>query len=175
MGPMRFTAQEEYGLRCLMQVARAPEGSLTLPEVAEREALSLPYVAKIMRQLRSIGLVTATRGQKGGYRLALPPEQIRIGRVLAALGGRLYSNDFCGRYTGNEATCVHHVDCSLRSLWSTLDAVIERALNGLTLRDLLCNEQAMAGWMQGQVVPGIGLPMMQGTGMEAASEKAARA
>src|SRR5947207_975628 len=89
MGPMRFTAQEEYGLRCLMQVARAPEGSLTIPEVADREALSLPYVAKIMRHLRSLGLVTATRGQKGGYVTGI--EQETVPRGLNEETGRLIS------------------------------------------------------------------------------------
>jgi len=36
---MRLTAQEEYGLRCLLQVARQAEGATTTPEIAEREGL----------------------------------------------------------------------------------------------------------------------------------------
>src|SRR5262245_56680853 len=146
---MRFTAQEEYGLRCLLQIARAPGGALTIPEVAEREALTPAYVAKLMRVLREAGLVEATRGQKGGYRLARPPEQILIGKALAALGGRLYSRDFCERYTGTQHLCVHSVDCSIRSLWTALDAVIERALSGMTLKDMLCSEPAMETWVEG--------------------------
>ncbi len=140
---MRFTAQEEYGLRCLLQIARAPGGALTIPEIAEAEALTTAHVAKILRAMREAGLVTATRGQKGGYQLARPPEQIPLGAALAALGGRLYSDDFCGRYTGTESVCVHNVDCSIRSLWSALDAVVQRALLGITLKDLICGELAM--------------------------------
>src|SRR4051794_31731830 len=45
---MKITAQEEYGLRCLLRLARAVDGSLTLQEIADAEGLSLPHVAKLM-------------------------------------------------------------------------------------------------------------------------------
>ena len=50
---MKFTAQEEYGLRCLLQIGREGlGGSLTIPEIALRESISIPYVAKLVRLLR---------------------------------------------------------------------------------------------------------------------------
>src|SRR5713101_1820897 len=157
-GAMRFTAQEEYGLRCLLQIAREPAGSLTIPEIAEREALTPAYVAKLMRVLRKAGLVMSTRGQKGGYRLACPPDQMDLGMVLAALGGRLYSNDFCGRYVGTEQVCVHSGDCSIRPLWIALDSVVQRALSRTMLTDLLRSEQALHAWVQVHIVaaPAVG-------------------
>src|SRR2546430_15546874 len=69
---MRLSAQEEYGLRCLLQVARGHEGSTTTPEIAEREGLSQAHVHKLMRFLRRGGLVKSVRGRKGGYQLARP-------------------------------------------------------------------------------------------------------
>ena len=137
---MRFTSQEEYGLRCLFQIARDPQGALTIPEIAEREALTPAYVAKLMRVLRKAGLVKSTRGQKGGYRLVSPPEQMNVGAVLAALGGRLYSQDFCERHAGMGRVCVHdthNVDCAIRSLWINLDSVVQRALSQTMLTDLM--------------------------------------
>src|SRR4051812_37389459 len=56
VGSMKITAQEEYGLRCLLRLARAPDGSLTLPEIADAEGLSVPHVAKLMAVLRHAGL-----------------------------------------------------------------------------------------------------------------------
>ena len=47
-GCMKISAQEEYGLRCLLRLARAPETALTLHEVAAAEGLSVPHVAKLM-------------------------------------------------------------------------------------------------------------------------------
>ncbi len=139
---MKFSAQEEYGLRCLLQIGRqAEKGSLTIPEISSAEGLSAPYVAKLMRVLRQGGFVQSTRGQVGGYVLSRPSEQIVIGEVLALLGGRFYEPDFCERYPGSEEICTHTVDCSVRSLWSALQGVLDRVLSKTTLQDLLGNEQ----------------------------------
>ena len=74
---MKISAQEEYGLRCLMRLAQAEEGhSLTLPEVAAAEGLSVPYVAKLLAVLRQAGLIDSARGRTGGYRLAKAPAEV---------------------------------------------------------------------------------------------------
>ncbi|MCH8268306.1 MAG: Rrf2 family transcriptional regulator, partial [Acidobacteria bacterium] len=108
---MKFSAQEEYGLRCLLQIGRqAEKGSLTIPAISSAEGLSAPYVAKLMRVLRQGGFVQSTRGQVGGYVLSRPPEQIVIGEVLALLGGRFYEPEFCERYPGDEEIGTPTVD-----------------------------------------------------------------
>jgi Rrf2 family protein len=144
---MKFTAQEEYGVRCLLQMAREPEGFGTIPDIAEREGLSIAYVAKLMRVMRRAGLVASHRGQKGGYRLARPADQMNLGRVLAALGGRLYPDDFCERHAGARGACVHTIDCSVRTLWSALDSVVQRALKDTTLKDLVSTERQMESFV----------------------------
>src|SRR6266446_5777399 len=105
---MRLTAQEEYGLRCLLQVARQPDTAVTTPEIAEREGLSNAHVHKLMRLLRRGGMVKSVRGRKGGYQLARPAEQINVGAALASLGDSLSSTEFCGEHAGNERTCVRN-------------------------------------------------------------------
>ena len=93
---MKLSSHEEYGLRCLLQVARhGATGSATIPEISHREGISPAYVGKLMRILRQGGFVTSARGKTGGYTLALPPEHIRVGDALAVLGGRIYGDDFC--------------------------------------------------------------------------------
>lgn len=144
---MKFSSQEEYGLRCLLRLGRQPEGtSLTIPEISKAEGISTPYVAKLMRILRTGGLVTSVRGQSGGYALARVPEKILVGEVMAVLGGRLFDPAFCDMHTGDERVCTHSVDCSLRSLWRTVQMVIDQVLNQTTLRDLLVNEREMTAW-----------------------------
>ncbi len=147
---MRLTAQEEYGLRCLLQVARGQEGSVTTPEIAEREGLSQAHVHKLMGLLRRAGLVESVRGRKGGYQLARPAEQINVGAALAGLGDRLYSTGFCGQHTGNERTCVRNADCSIRSLWIAVDQAVQRALQNMQLTDLLRSEPEMTDWIRSQ-------------------------
>ena len=115
---MKFSTQEEYGLRCLLQIARAGGGrSLTIPEISQAEGLSEANVAKILRILRMGGFIRSERGRDGGYALAKPPEEIILGNVLASLGGRIVEDDFCSRHSGVQRICVHSVDCTVMSLW----------------------------------------------------------
>jgi Rrf2 family protein len=135
---MKLSSQEEYGLRCLLQVARRdPEGSMTIPEIARIEGLSIPHVAKLMRSLRRGGFVKSVRGQAGGYRLARPPVQMNVGEVLAWLGGRLFEPSFCTMHSGMATLCTHSVDCSIRSLWQSVQYVVDEMLGKVTLSDLL--------------------------------------
>ncbi len=144
---MKLTSQEEYGLRCLLRIAREGEGgSLTIPKISQKEGISNFYVAKLMRILRRSGLVKSVRGQSGGYALARPADQIVVGEALAVLGGRLYEPAFCEEHSGSESLCTNSVDCSVRSLWRAVQQVIDQVLSKTTLKDLLSNEQQMSSW-----------------------------
>lgn len=141
---MKLSAQEEFGLRCLLHMARQPEGaSTTIPEISRAERLSIPNVAKLMRLLRLSGFVASSRGQSGGYTLARPAGQITVGVVLSSLGGNLFGKGFCTRHAGLQPECTHNADCSLRSIWSALQEAVEGVLGNTTLQDLLCSEQEM--------------------------------
>src|SRR5215469_16076105 len=77
---MKITSQEEYGLRCLMRLARVEDGhSLTIPEIAAAERLSPPYVAKLLSVLRQAGLIASVRGRTGGYHLTRPAAEVSLG------------------------------------------------------------------------------------------------
>jgi len=139
---MKLSSQEEYGLRCLLQLARQGEGaSLTIAELSRLEGISAPNVAKIMRLLRRGAFVRSTRGQAGGYTLARGPEAVSVGEVLAALGGRFFDAAFCDRHSGASASCAHLPDCSIRPVLRTLQDVVDQVLGRLTLSQLLCDEQ----------------------------------
>jgi len=141
---VKLTSQEEYGLRCLLRVGRESDGgSLTIAELARSEGISEPNVAKMMRILRRAGFVRSTRGQAGGYTLALPADRIPIGPVLAALGGRLYEPAFCEGHSGLERHCTHMPDCSIRSVWRMVQGAVDSILGKITLKDLLRSEPEM--------------------------------
>jgi Rrf2 family protein len=139
---MKISSQEEYGLRCLLQLARLDQdhASLTIPEIATGEGLSIPYVAKLLSVLRQAGLIASVRGRTGGYRLAHPPAAITLGAVLRALGEPLFDEPgYCQRHAGSEShgNCVHTGACTLRALWQTLEQWMRRALDEITLADFL--------------------------------------
>jgi len=142
---MKITSQEEYGLRCLLRLARADDGrSLTIPEIAADEGLSVPYVAKLLAVLRQAGLIDSVRGRAGGYRLAASPGEISLGSVMTALGEPLFDEPhFFSKHPGTETTdgrCVHIGGCTLRALWHTLEEWMRKSLDRITLADLLQSE-----------------------------------
>lgn len=150
---MKLSSQEEYGLRCLVQLGRHAGGAvLTIPEISRLEGISVPHVAKIMRALRKAGFVRSTRGQSGGYTLARPAPEIAVGEALAALGGRLYDGTFCQRHGGSQRLCMHLSDCSIRPVWKQVQDLVDEVLSRLTLQHLLCTEQEMSARATSRVV-----------------------
>lgn len=140
---MKISAQEEYGLRCLLRLAEAEGRSLTLPEISAAEGLSIANVAKLMGVMREAGLIESVRGRSGGYTLAKPPDEIGLGSLLLVLGEPLFDEpSYCDRHAGisSEGICVHKGGCSLRALWQTLEHWMRGTLNQVTLADLLQNE-----------------------------------
>ena len=145
---MKVSAQEEYGLRCILQIARH-QGSgrgnpLTLAEISREEGLTIPHVAKLIRALRKAGLVQSVLGRTGGYRLGRTADRISVADVLSALGGgRLYDTSYCDRHAGDLKVCTHMGDCSIRSLWGVLEDLLERVLRRTTLSELIGTEKSM--------------------------------
>lgn len=138
---MKISAQDEYGLRVLLRIGRSDsEDGLSIPQLSELEGLSASYVAKLTRTLRLAGLIQSTRGQKGGYVLSRPPEEIRINDALAALGGVLFDDGFCEGHSGAFRICTNSVDCSVRSLWRVVQQAVDQVLNQVTLADLMGSE-----------------------------------
>ncbi|MFZ1676581.1 MAG: Rrf2 family transcriptional regulator [Saprospiraceae bacterium] len=138
---MKISATDEYGLRILLQIARAhAEEGLNLSQISELENISQAYAAKITRSLRMAGFIQSMRGHKGGYILAMSPKDIRINQVLKSLGGAIYSDKFCGKHSGNLSLCTNSVDCSLRSLWTIVQLNMDNLLDQISIYDLLKSE-----------------------------------
>jgi Rrf2 family protein len=156
---MKITAQEEYGLRCLLRLARAEDGhSLTIPEVAAAEGMSIPNTAKILGVLRQAGLIDSARGRAGGYRLAGSAADIKLGALLLVLGEPLYDDPgYCQRHAGLDSAgpCVHQDGCTLRALWQTLEHWMRRTLDQISLADLLQSEGRIAELLQSRLAEAV--------------------
>jgi DNA-binding IscR family transcriptional regulator len=90
------------------------------------------------------GFINSTPGNKGGYVLAKPANQVIINDVLKTLGGVLFDSQFCGTHAGALKLCTHSVDCSSRSLWSMIQFILDDFLNKVTLHDLVSSEENSA-------------------------------
>lgn len=146
---MKISAQDEYGLRILLRLAEnGNEEGLSIAQLSEVEGLSASYAAKLTRILRMAGLIQSTRGQKGGYILSKPANEISVKEVLYALDGTLYDPSFCDAHSGSVKFCTNSVDCSVRSLWKIVQISVDRVLEQVTLADLLSTEMDSTNALQ---------------------------
>ena len=149
---MRLTSQEEYGLRCLLQVARASSlnRTISIREVAGAEGLGVEYTAKMLAVLRKAELVESRRGAHGGYRLSGRPEEVTVWDVLEVLDRAPFNEDFCEGHGGQRTTCVHSgMGCSVRVLWRWVSGALRAALERVTLADLLAGSGPVVGALSG--------------------------
>jgi Rrf2 family protein len=150
---MKFSSTEEYGLRCMLQMAKkGHKETMTLFELSQKEDLTPAYVAKIMGILRKGGLVQSLRGQSGGYQLSRPPQEINVNEVLEALGGKFFSREeYCSTPSGDHQGCIHTMDCALRSLWTGLSFSMTNYLKKCKLSDLTKTEPEMEKWINQKI------------------------
>lgn len=137
---MKISAQEEYGLRCLVQLAGLSESeSLTLPQIAQREGISVANAGKLMWLLNKAHFVQATRGTKGGYSLSRPASEIYLNEVIKVLDADEI-DAHCESYTGVLQNCVHKGDCGIRPVIVGLHEIVQNALSQITLAQLVGEE-----------------------------------
>ena len=146
---MKITAQVEYGLRILVRITRCKdEVGLSIRQLSEAEGLSVNYVAKLTRVLRINGLINSTRGHMGGYVLAKPAATITVNDAIKALSGKLFDKKFCDSHAGIMTLCTNSVDCSIRSLWTMMQATLDQLLDKVTLADMVKTEKNVSSVLQ---------------------------
>ena len=148
---MKLTPQEEYGLRCLLQVGRhaavAADPPLSIERISASEGIGYEHAAKIMRLLRRGELVRSTRGAHGGYHLARPAAEITVWDALVALDPPLYRANLCESFAGQKENCSHAgASCTLKNLWHWVGSTLEEGLTQVSLEDLIAGRApAMKG------------------------------
>ncbi len=162
---MRITTWAEYGVICALHLAkRADEGPVNGREIAAGEKLPADYVEQILLRLRRAGVITSTRGARGGYTLARPAAQISIRAVIHA--SELETFDLhCVSHPVETDRCAASHNCSIRPVWVLLQNKIDDVLESVCLADLLQDESAVRKAVGLPSEPRVReLPVLQGAG-----------
>ncbi len=131
---LRLSKLTDYGIVLLAELARAPAGAPhTARELALQTRLPFPVVGKVLKPLARKGILDSHRGSRGGYALALAPEQITVAKVIAALEGPVALTE-CSLPSGD---CEHEPECNVRSPLERINRVIGDTLEKVTLADLV--------------------------------------
>jgi Rrf2 family protein len=113
---------------------RDSEEYIPLKEIAESEGISQKYLESIMTALSKAGFVDAVHGKGGGYRLNRKPEEYTVGAILKLTEGSLAAVSCTTQ--GPEA-CGRSSCCATKTMWTRLDRMIDEFFEGITLKDLL--------------------------------------
>lgn len=139
---MRLSHKADYGLRLVMELARVyPKGRVPTYEIAKRQAIPEPFLAKIVAELSQHGIVDSKRGMRGGVQLARPPEEITLFDVIDALDGP-FSFAPCLRDPG---FCAMRGNCAMQAVLEEAQRVLAEYLGNVTFAEILARHETPTG------------------------------
>ena len=146
---MRLNTFTDYCLRALMYVGAKGEGLATIDEIAAAYGISRNHLMKVVFRLGQLGYLQTVRGRGGGMRLAMPPDQINLGRLI-----RQSEEDLAlvACFKVGDESCAIAPGCRLKGVFAeALDAFLA-VLDGYTLADLLAPRRRLAKLLGMQAV-----------------------
>ncbi|MDO4593888.1 MAG: Rrf2 family transcriptional regulator [Tissierellia bacterium] len=133
---MKLSTRGRYGLRaCYYLAENYYEGYTSVSDIAKELSLSENYLEQLIRILKQNDIIASIRGAKGGYRLNKKPSDITVGEILRLLEGD-FTTAVCA---GDESICDNR-QCQARNVFSKIDIAINKAVDSITLEDMLNDE-----------------------------------
>ena len=130
---LRISKLTDYGTVLLAHLAANSQSVCSAADVAGATGIALPTVSKLLKSLARSGLVISTRGANGGYQLSRDPGDISAADVIDALEGPVSITE-C---SAHDSQCEHEGQCSVGGSWQRINVAIRRALDDVSLSDLL--------------------------------------
>jgi Rrf2 family iron-sulfur cluster assembly transcriptional regulator len=141
MSNLLFSRSSSHAIRALTYLAMQPLGKFSgTREISEREHIPRAFIPKVLLPLRRARLVRSSRGIRGGYDLAVPPEQISLLAVMSCIDG-VPLND-C---VLEDHPCSSPHECALHPCWSVVREQLLDYLERTTLADLVRFRQSGPG------------------------------
>lgn len=137
---LRMTKQADYGIVLLSRMAGQASARFAAPELAAETHLPLPMVSKILKILARGGLLISHRGAKGGYSLAVLPQEITVARMISVLDGPIAFTECSDE--GSPGLCSQEAGCLIRNNWQRINLAVRDALEAITLAELAAPSNA---------------------------------
>ena len=123
---MQITRQADYAVRAVLYLAEHERTArVTTAEIGREQQIPLTFLAKIVAQLSTAGILRSTRGSHGGVNLAMPPEEISLLDIVEVIDGPIELNE-C---VADRSVCVLGDSCPVRTVWCNAQAeLVDRLL-----------------------------------------------
>lgn len=128
---MQISRSLEYAVRGLVRLASSSH-PLSLKEIAKIEEIPSAYLAKIMRILVKGGIVTSTKGRKGGYFLLKTPNQI----ALYDLYLLFEKKDKLLPCFNDDSLCSARSNCSQKLVWVKVEKALLDTFKKISLKEM---------------------------------------
>ncbi|HSW35500.1 MAG TPA: Rrf2 family transcriptional regulator [Candidatus Limnocylindrales bacterium] len=131
---MKFSTRARYGTRALLDLAMHsnPDSTVTLKEIAQRQAISVTYLEQLVKPLIDGGIIRSIRGNKGGITLAKPAYEITVKEIFSLLEGPTVPVE-CLKHSN---VCSRSGFCAAQEVWDEVGKAIDRVLESRTIQDL---------------------------------------
>jgi Rrf2 family protein len=136
MTVVRISARVDYAVRAAVELAAVAPESLTSDRIAQAQGIPARFLQAILGDLQHARLVTSQRGREGGYRLALPPSEVSIARVMRVEQG------FLAEVHGQRPEDVEYPGAAepLAQVWVAAREAYRRVLENVTLADVVAGK-----------------------------------
>lgn len=132
---MQFNITSDYAIRTVLCLAMHPERCCTAAEIQQQMGVPATYLHKVTVPLKRAGILQATKGNGGGYRLCRNPTMISLYDILflteqtLEINGCLVDESFCSR---------HAIEtCPVRRIYRNISATLKQSLQQTTIEHLL--------------------------------------
>ena len=131
---MKLSTKGRYGARAMLDLAlHYGQGPVSIKDIAEREEISERYLVHLMVSLKSAGLVKSIRGAHGGFTLARPPAEIKLGEIVHVVEGSIAPVE-CAE---DPKICSRSSYCVTRDIWIEMNEAMGKVLDSATLEDMV--------------------------------------
>ncbi|KKC31088.1 RrF2 family transcriptional regulator [Devosia psychrophila] len=137
-----LTKKGKYGLKALSALSELAPGQLAfVGEVASANRIPKKFLDAILAELRNAGFVQSRKGKTGGYCLARPADEIKIGHVVRVLDGPLAPIPCASKTRYQPCTDCDEATCQIRHLMLDVRNAIADVLDNTSLSQM----RAMGG------------------------------
>ncbi|MBW6464074.1 MAG: Rrf2 family transcriptional regulator [Bacillota bacterium] len=137
---MQLSTKVRYAARAMIELAmNYKEEPIQLNDIACKQDISVKYLEQIMAPLRARGYVRTQKGSRGGYHLAVKPDDITLYDIVESVEGTM-APVAC---VDDDASCDKTNRCVTRTVWIRMKNAIKDELQAKTLAELAAEQDQL--------------------------------
>ncbi len=146
---MRITYKGDYALKAVLDLAlHYGTGLVTIQDMAKRLDIPIKFLEQVLLDLKRGGFVESRRGKVGGYLLAKPTSEVKLGEVIRFIDGQIEPIACVDK---NYKGCKDINKCVFRSVWRRITTATSEIVDNITFEDLVKRDRSLTAAFSYQI------------------------